>query len=296
MKNDLAQAAAAAGIGAIALSLVSQNVGAAYAKHLFGVIGVEGTIALRIGLSAVVLVVLQRAWRHLPGRRQFGAVVMYGLMLGAMNTLIYQAFARNPMGVAVGIEVLGPLAVGALAGRRLADLLWSLLALGALFLLLPLGQAAHGALDPIGVLCAIGAAVAWGLYILAGKRASHLQRVNTVAWGMVAASMLAVPVAIPSGHTRFASPAFLIPGLAVACLSGVLPYALEMWTRRRLSVSALGVILSTSPAVSAVVGWLLLGERLSAIQCVALALIVVAMAGHALSRARGSRARVTAAE
>ncbi|WP_199911430.1 hypothetical protein [Stenotrophomonas sp. ZAC14D2_NAIMI4_6] len=82
MKNDLAQAAAAAGIGAIALSLVSQNVGAAYAKHLFGVIGVEGTIALRIGLSAVVLVVLQRAWRHRPGRRQFGAVVMYGLMLG----------------------------------------------------------------------------------------------------------------------------------------------------------------------------------------------------------------------
>ncbi|AWH29251.1 EamA family transporter [Stenotrophomonas sp. YAU14A_MKIMI4_1] len=294
MKNDLAQAAAAAGIGAIALSLVSQNVGAACAKHLFGAIGVEGTIALRIGLSALVLVVLQRAWRHLPGRGQFGAVVLYGLMLGAMNTLIYQAFARIPMGVAVGIEVLGPLAVGALAGRRLMDLLWSLLALGALFLLLPLGQAAHGALDPIGVLCAIGAAVAWGLYILAGKRASHLQGVNTVAWGMVAASMLAVPVAITSCDTRFASPAFLIPGLAVACLSGVLPYALEMWAMRRLSVSALGVILSTAPAVSAVVGWLLLGERLSALQCGALALIVVAMAGHALTRSRRSRARVAA--
>lgn len=113
---------------------------------------------------------------------------------------------------------------------------------------------------------------------------------------MVAASMLAVPVAITSGDNRFASPAFLIPGLAVACLSGVLPYALEMWAMRRLSVSVLGVVLSAAPAVSAVVGWLLLGQRLSAVQGGALALIVVAMAGHALSGARRGRARVAAAE
>ncbi len=294
MKPSLAPSFSHPALLAVLISLVVQNIGASHAKHLFVVIGPEATSALRIGLSALILVLIRRAWRHRPDRTQWPAVAVYGLMLGGMNILIYQAFARIPLGVAVAIEILGPLAVGAFGARSALGLIWSGVALGGLLLLLPLGDATDSALDPTGVACAAGAAVAWALYIITGKRASHLQGVDAVSWGMVAAAALAIPLAVGPDLPSVFTPGIVLAGLAVAVLSSVIPYALEMWAMRRLSVSTMGVLIATAPAVSALIGWWLLGEQLSARQWLAVALIVVAVGGHGLS-ARPVRHHATTA-
>jgi inner membrane transporter RhtA len=134
------------GASAVLVSLVAQNVGAAFAKHLFPLVGAYGTTGLRIALAALLLFALRRPWRRRPSRAMLSALIAYGAMLGSMNLLIYQAFARLPIGIATGIEVLGPLMVVLCGSRSRRDIVWFVAAVIGLVLLLPLRSGA--ALDP----------------------------------------------------------------------------------------------------------------------------------------------------
>jgi inner membrane transporter RhtA len=264
---------------ALAASLVSQNLGAAIAKGLFPAVGVEGMAALRIGLSALLLLSFWRPWRHPLARRDIGNLVVYGAMLGGMNLCIYHAFGRIPIGIATAIEVTGPLAVVLAASRRWHDVAWVALALLGLALLLPL--AANAPLDPIGILFAFGAAVSWAMYIVFGKRVSTLASGQAVSLGMLVAALLAVPIGIAHAGAAMATPTALVAGLGVALLSSAVPYSLEMAALRRMPRHVFGILVSATPAVGAACGALVLGERLSALQWLAVACIVVASAGGA---------------
>jgi inner membrane transporter RhtA len=267
---------------AIAAAMVSTYAGAAFAKHLFPLVGAEGVVALRVGLSALLLAGFTRPWRALPSRAELPALLLYGLALGSMNLLIYRAFARIPIGIAVSIEVMGPLAVVLLSSRRARDFLWVACAGFGLWLLLPLKNGA-GALDPLGVACAAGAALCWALYIVFGKRASQAQGAGTVAWGMLAASVFIVPIGVSYAGSALLSPFVLAAGLAVAVLSSAAPYTLEMIALRKLPRRVFGILVSSSPAVAALAGFMVLGERLSGLQWLGIALVILACGATAAS-------------
>jgi len=264
---------------AILAALVSQNIGAACAKHLFPQVGSDGVTALRVGLSALLLMLAMRPWRTLPARADLPNLALYGVTLGCMNLLIYHAFALIPLGIAVAIEVTGPLAVVVLSSRRPRDLAWVACAALGLWLLLPLDGAAR--LDPRGVAFALGAALCWALYIVTGKRASALRGGHAVAWGMLAAALFTVPFGVAHAGAALLAPAVLGLGLAVALLSSALPYTLEMLALKRLPRRVFGILVSSAPAVAALAGFLVLGEQLGALQWLAIGLIVAASAGSA---------------
>lgn len=269
-------------------SLLSQYVGAASAKSLFPLVGAEGVTGLRVGLSALMLMAILRPWRSLPGRGDLRNLLVYGATLGAMNLSIYRAMELIPIGIAIAIEVTGPLAVALLGSRRLKDFLWIACAAVGLALLLPLREAS-GALDPVGVAYAAAAAFCWALYIVFGKRASALPGGQAVAWGMLVAASFTVPLGISHAGAGLLVPAVLLTGLAVAVLSSMMPYLLEMMALRRLPSHVFGLAVSASPAVAALIGFLMLGERLSALQWAAIACIMFASAGSALGKARRDR-------
>lgn len=271
------------GAAAISAALVAQNIGAAFAKTLFPVFGAAGTAALRVGLAAIVLAMLIRPWRVKPSPSDWPGLVAYGLCLGGMNLLIYEAFARLPIGVAIAIEVTGPLLVATFGARRIHDLAWPALATAGLCLLLPIGTSRG--LDPQGLLCAAGAALCWAGYIVAGKRAAMLPQGAAVAWGMAIACLVVLPAGAGAGFAAL-TPALLGAALAVALLSSALPYSLEMAALRRLPAATFGVFLSTAPVIGALAGRLVLGERLSPLHWLAILLVVLASAGAALSAAR----------
>jgi inner membrane transporter RhtA len=268
-------------------SLVSQNVGAAWAKSLFPLVGTEGVTALRVGLSALVLLALWRPWRTRIARRDGLNLIVYGGMLGLMNLLIYKAFERIPIGLAIAIEVTGPLTVVLLASRRPADFAWIACAVTGLALLLPI-DARGGALDPVGVGFALGAAVCWAMYIMFGKRASALGGGQAVSVGMLVAALLTVPIGVAHSGAALASPVVLLAGLAVAVLSSALPYSLEMAALRRLPGRVFGILVSAAPAIGAVAGHVMLGERLTALQWGAVVCVMAASAGSAAT-ASGAR-------
>jgi inner membrane transporter RhtA len=283
-----AQAQAQAGHGAalpalaIAAAMVSTYAGAAFAKHLFPLVGAEGVVALRVGLSSLLLGAFARPWRSLPSRADIPNLLLYGLTLGCMNLLIYRAFARIPIGIAVSVEVMGPLAVVLLSSRRARDFVWVACAAFGLWLLLPLKNGA-GALDPLGVAYAIGAAFCWALYIVFGKRASKAAGSGTVAWGMLAASVFIVPIGASYAGSALLSPTVLVAGLAVAVLSSAAPYTLEMIALRRLPRRVFGILVSSSPAVAALAGFVVLGERLDAMQWAGIGLVILACGATAAS-------------
>lgn len=278
-------------VAALLGSIVSLSVGTSYAKQLFPILGAEGTTALRVGLSALMLVAIWRPWRLRPSRADRGALLRYGGVLGAMNLLFYLSLRTIPLGLAIAIEFSGPLALALAVSRRGIDFAWIGCAILGLSLLLPVGDLSTG-LDPVGVACALGAALCWALYIVFGQRVGHLHGGRAVALGMSVAALVVLPFGIAKAGTLLLQPAMLGFGLAVAALSSALPYTLEMVALKRLSKQSFGVLLSLEPAVGSLAGLAILGEQLTPTEWLAIACIVVASVGNTVT---GHRGRVAAA-
>ena len=274
-------------VAALITGMVSLQYGATVAKTLFPIVGAAGTASLRVGFSALILLAVWRPWRRSLGRREAGWIALYGVSLGLMNVLFYLAIARLPLGPAVAIEFAGPLAIALVASRRMADFLWIGVAVLGLGLLLPVSSSS--ALDPLGVVLALAAALAWALYILFGQRAGRIDGGQAVSLGMLVAALVAAPFGLAEAGTDLLAPGILLAGLAVALMSSALPYSLEMFALRRLDRKSFGVLMSLEPAVAACAGFALLGERLDAVQWLAIGLVIAASAGITATSRRAVR-------
>lgn len=258
--------------------MLSFQAGASIAKQLIPVVGAPGTTALRLGLSAIIVALLQRPWRHIPRREAWPAVLAYGLSLGTMNFVFYMAIRSIPLGIAVALEFTGPLTVALVHSHRRLDYVWVALAATGLLLLLPITPgSAH--LDTAGVLFALAAGVCWGLYIVFGQKAARAHGPALSAWGMLIAASVIVPIgAVDAGGALLAWSVWPL-GLGVAVLSSALPYTLEIAALRRLSAKTYGILMSFEPALAALVGLFVLGEALTRSQWLAIAAVIVASAG-----------------
>lgn len=267
-------------------SLLSVQVGAAFAKTIFPLIGPEGVAALRIGITALVLGVMIRPWRLKIERSSWANLIIYGGMIGLMNILIYRAFLHIPIGIAISIEVLGPLGVSLLSTKRKSDVVWIGFALFGI-MLLPYGQSSFS-LDAIGVLYAVLAAISWGLYISYASKVAHLG-VGGVSIGMAVAAFFGVPIGVSQVGFEMFKPEVLALGLTVAILSSTLPFLLDVYALKNLPKSIFGVLMSASPAVGAIAGWFILGEQLSSVQWTGISAISIACIGASLSESSKSR-------
>jgi inner membrane transporter RhtA len=276
-------------VASAVIAMVSFQVGATFAKQLIPEIGAPGTTALRLGLSALIVVALQRPWRSWPSRSAWPVILAYGVSLGAMNSVFYLALRTIPLGVAVALEFTGPLAVAVFASRRRLDYLWVALAVAGLVLLLPIANTgAH--LDPAGVVFALAAGVGWALYIVFGQKAGRAHGPAASTWGLMIAALLAVPIGAVDAGRSLLSPFALPYGIGVAVFSSALPYTLEMIALRRLSARTFGTLMSFEPAIAAVAGALLLREHLSGLQYLAIGAIIAASIGAVAGEPSDTRA------
>ena len=265
-------------------SLVSLCVGTSFAKTLFPQMGATGISAYRIGLAALLLVLVLRPWRRRWLASDLPALALYGVILGCMNLLFYLSIGRIPLGLAIAVEFTGPLAVALWTSHRKLDLLWVALAATGLALILPLqGLQAVGALDPVGIAFALAAGVCWAIYIVVGQHVAQRYGRDASPMGMLAAAMVVVPVGLAQSGSALFHLEWLWPGLIVAALSSALPYALEMYALNHLPKRSFSILLSLEPAVGAVAGWIMLAEALSLQQWLAIALVMTASMGSAWS-------------
>jgi len=189
----------------VLVAILSVQGGAALAKGLFPVIGSTGTVGLRIGISAVILLAAFRPRLHRLTAAQWRAVVPYGVVLGVMSLVFYASLSRIPLGLAVTVEFIGPLSVAVFGSPRRIDVIWVVLAGAGIALITP--WTAGSGVDPIGVAFAFAAGVGWALYIVLGKRLSQrLSGGAAVSIGMLVAAIVAVPFAAAAGGARSSPP------------------------------------------------------------------------------------------
>jgi inner membrane transporter RhtA len=280
-------------------SIVSLTVGTSYGKALFETIGAGGTAAYRVVFAAIILMCVWRPWRFAVTAADRWAIVRYGITIGVMNFFFYQAINRLPLGIAIAIEFTGPLAVAVLSSRRVLDFVWVALTVLGLVLILPLQQTPPPTicphpistgilslppcgLDPLGVVFAFVAALMWAWYIVFGKRVSHLHGGAVAAWGMMAGSVVIVPLAAWESGARLWAPHLIPAALVLAVASSAVPYTLEMFALKRLPKNTFSILLSLEPAVGALTGFVVLHEVLSWQQWVAIACIMSASVGAAM--------------
>ena len=273
-------------VAAILISVLSVQGGASLAKHLFPIIGAEGTTALRQTFATLVLLIVFRPWSGGPERKHWGIVTLYGAVLGIMNLTFYLAIARIPLGIGVALEFIGPLAVAILSSRRCSDFVWVACAVAGLLMLLPL-KAGATPLDPIGVAWALVAALCWGIYIIVGQKVSdRVHGGKAVALGMLFSTIFTLPIGMLHAGAGLWSWHVLPWGVGIAVLSSAIPYSLEMMALKHMPAKTFGLMMSLEPAVGALMGLLFLGEYLSLWQWLAIALVIVASAGSSLTAKR----------
>ncbi len=288
--NRLKQSTTLVAVLALVGSMASLCIGTSFAKTLFATAGAQGTTALRVGFSALILLCVWRPWRLPLSRANARAIALYGAALGATNLLFYMALRTVPLGLAIAIEFTGPLAVAVSSSRRAIDFLWIAFAVAGLLLLLPLGQNV-GTLDPVGIGYALAAGVGWALYIIFGQMAGNAHGGQATSLGLTVAALVVLPFGLAHTGTAMFSPALLLAGLAVGLLSSAIPYSLEMVALKRLPRRTFGILLSMEPAMGALAGLVFLHETLSAQQWLAIASIIIASVGCTVTA--GTRRRDT---
>ena len=267
--------------------IVSVQAGAGIADKLFHEIPPAAVTGLRLWTSAVAMAVisgrgLARTFGDLAKRRAWtdaGIAVSFGIALLIMNFSIYQAFSRIPLGVAVTIEFLGPLAVAVAGSRHLRDVGWVVLAATGVVLLT---QGGHGHLDLVGVVFAGVAGACWAAYIvLSSATGRRFPGSAGLAIAMIVAGILVTPPAVVAGGGAMFRPAVLATGAAIGILSSVIPYRLELEALRRMPMRLFGVWMSLEPAVAALIGLALLGQHLNLVEWLAIGCVMIACAGAA---------------
>lgn len=271
-------------VPAVLLAIISVQCGAAIAKSLFPVIGAIGTTSIRIGISAILLLLAYRPNLFQITPKQWKLVVPYGLCLGAMNLIFYLAIQRIPIALAVTLEFIGPLLVAIIGSRRLIDYCWVLLAATGIVLIAPWS---NNRIDALGVLFALLAGALWAAYIVLGGKISKIMNGGqAVSTGMLFAAILILPFGFYENGLANLTPKLFSMGIALALLSSAIPFTLEMKALGQLPPRTFSILMSLEPAAAAVCAFIFLQESLSFYEILAVVCVVIASAGSTLTAKR----------
>ncbi len=283
----VAQPTAGRRLGPVALVVaggLSVQFGSAVAVLLMPRAGALGVVTLRLVLAAAVLLIVCRPKVRGYSRADWGTIAAFGAAMAGMNVLFYQAADRIPLGAAVTLEVLGPLILSVVASRRLMNLLWAGLALCGLVLL---GGGGFDRLDPLGAVFALAAGAMWAAYIVFSARTGRrFPQADGLALAMAFGAVLTLPLGIAEAGGKLLVPSTIGLALAVALMSSVLPYTLELLALRRLPAPTFAILMSLEPAIAAAAGFLILSQALSVTEAVAIALVIAASMGAVRTQSR----------
>ncbi|MBS7230513.1 DMT family transporter [Flavobacterium psychroterrae] len=271
-------------IYAVLLAIISVQCGAAIAKSLFPAIGAAGTASIRIGVSAIILLIAYRPNLKAITPEQWKIVVPYGLSLGAMNLIFYLAIERIPIGLAVTLEFIGPLLVAIVGSKRLVDYCWVILAAIGIALIAPW---TNNRVDTIGVAFALLAGALWAAYIVLGGKISKIMNGGeAVSTGMLFAALLILPFGFYENGLSNLTPKLFGMGIALALLSSAIPFTLEMKALGQLPPRTFSILMSLEPAAASICAFIFLQEHLSFYEILAVVCVVIASAGSTLTAKR----------
>lgn len=264
-----------AGVALMLVGAMSNQTGASIATFAFPALGPAGVVAVRQWVAAIVLWCIGRPKLRNFTAAQWRLVLGLALVFAAMNLSLYMAIDRIGLGLAVTLEFLGPLSIALIGSRRLVNLLCAVSAAAAVLLLVRPTPST----DYLGIGLALLAAVCWGSYIMLNRAVgASLPGLEGTAAAAGISGMLYLPVGIWVLWHHPPSPAVLGYALVAGILSSAVPFLVDLLALRRVSAHSFGMFMSISPVFAALIGLVVLGERLDSLAWLAIIMIVCANA------------------
>jgi inner membrane transporter RhtA len=267
------------GVATMLGSAAGNQVGAAAGAHAFDALGPAGVVAVRQLVAAALLLPVARPDVRRFTWPQWWPVLCLAGVFAVMNLSLYEAVDRIGLGLAVTLEVLGPLTVALLGSRTRFDLLCALAAAAGVYVLVLPGPAS----DYPGIACALLAAGCWAAYILLNRVVgARLPGVEGLAVATSVSALGYLPVALTLS---------LETALGYAAVAGVLsavPYAADLIALRTVPPRVFGMFMSVHPVLAALAGLVLLGQELRGHEWAGIAVVLAANNLRRRSGAGGS--------
>lgn len=261
----------------VLLAVVSVQFGGALAATLLPLVGVPGSVLMRLLFASAILLAWVRPRIRGRSRADWTIVALFAVALTTMNLSFYASLERLPIGVAVTIEFLGPLALAAATSRQGRDVFAVTAALVGVLLISQALTTPWAEMDLLGIGLAATAGACWAAYIVLSRRTgARFEGLDGIALCLAIGGLLLLPWGVLSAGTSLLDGEALTRGLGIARLSSAIPYSLELIALRRLSAGTFGVLLSLEPAFAALAGLLVLGQVLDLPQILGMGLVVVA--------------------
>ena len=290
-------------LGAVALAATLWAIAAAVASELFdaGVTPLELTAA-RALIAAVGLGLAGGARRNgearLAGRGDHAGLapaklIAFGLSIALVNATYYTAIDRVPVAVAIVLQYCSPVLVvlWAAASRRRrpsADVALALLASAVgVVLVSGLAGAGFGDADGLGIAMGLASAVFFSAYTLLAEQAGPAYGATGAMFrAFTIASIFWILYQLPNGWPESLFSAGNLAGVAFVGVAGtLLPFLFFIWGVGHLRAERAAIAATLEPVVAAVVAWIWLGQRLSALQLAGGSLVIGAVLTLQLRRA-----------
>jgi inner membrane transporter RhtA len=264
-----------------AVGAVSQYLGAAIAVGLFDEIDAPGVAWLRVLGAAIVVVAIRRPWRRAWSATDLAWVAAFGTALAGMNLFFYLAIQELPLGNAVAIEFLGPVAVAGFRSRTKRSIAALVLAVAGVALLAEVQPDGSSS----GVLFALAAGAAWAGYIVLGHRVAR-SGASMDGLGLALAFGLVVitPVGVSDVGPALGSPDLILLGLATGVLSNAIPYGIDQAVLRRLDQYRFALLQAMLPVSATLIGAIALGQSPTAGELIGIGIVALALLIGTVSR------------
>ena len=195
-----------------------------------------------------------------------------------MNSSFYESIARIPLGTAVSIEFIGPVAVAVIRGRGWRPRIAAVLAFAGVACIGGLALDLSVPSVRVGVAWILLAALAWSAYIVVGQKASTTRDgVTNLALGCAWGTLFFAPFLGLGAMAALASWKLMAIVVGVGLLSTAIPYTFEALAMRRLAASTFALFAAILPATSALVGAVMLRQIPGVFELIGLVLVSVAV-------------------
>lgn len=277
MGRRVARGSAAWAVSLFVIAGITQYAGAALAVGLFAQIGAVGVGWWRLTLAAAVMLAWRRPWRH---RFSLARAVLFGVVLGVMNTLFYLSISTIPLATAVTVEYVGPVVLAALRGRGLHTRAALGCAALGVFLISGFSIDWSQPSSARGLLFAALAGAMWALYIVIGQRvAVAANPLDSLSVALAAGAVAIAPWALLTheGDIRVLEPLQLAALLAVAVFSSVIPYGIDQALLGKLKPEIFAILLALLPSTALLMGVIMLHQMPTPVEVAGLVSVSVAV-------------------
>jgi drug/metabolite transporter (DMT)-like permease len=258
------------------------GVGGAIAADAFAEVSPARVAEARALLATAVLIPYAWYRKRLDPEGMLWWFLLLGINLAVVNVTFYWAVERLGVGPGATVQFIGPLlvlAVMAAQGRAVSRFAWGAAAVAVAGVSLVTAAWELESSDWIGFAAGLAAAVTFATYLLLGEHLARTVSPTTiVTWGFIFASLIWLAVQPLWTFPTDLSGRVWVELVWIGLASTALPFIVEFGALQRVTAGIVGVVATSEPVFGATAAWVLLDQRLTAIQIVGGCMVIAAVA------------------